>query len=828
MTTQADLSTGLQFARNKQYKEAVEEFTKLVSREQTYADAFFYRGCAYLQLGEYKKAINDFNLAIPSSKFSTKHEPLAFYKRGYAYYKTNQFDSALDDYRYYLKRCENPEEQNNCFPHKGYFQMGIIYAAMNQNDEAISHFKDAIDNSEGSEEAKQKLYYLHRGRAYACIAKYDEAEKDLKFVLQKNDDSFAKGCAYNELGQHRLALIEFDNLQQSNGSGSKLVETQHDHILFRQGLSCASLNLHGQALNHFQSALNHSKQQNSSDITDRILFRKGMSNMVVDHPHRALVDFNESTNINDNQSDVFYARGMLQYKLGRHDAAVYDQRKAMELERKSSSLAPVHKIFYRTTKYGDIYNNNTYYENKICEKKELLKKYQHTLIEPIIHRMIADYLQKYAPFSNNPLTSCNTACGHIKAAIKCSDGSLVANKIALACNYFYRAQLLTEMYSKGNSSQSVIDDYLKCSTDSLIDIRKLFDEYVTKIEDLNDLIKSLYSELNQSNIQQVSPYDIAHNTYIMNLLEKSKIMKEKMALFADSPEKQEFYKCLVTRVWNLFDGIRTASTGIFSHSLEGTFTKVSWIFKALGKLFSLIPIVSEYGQTVSGICATGLKKLDEIRIQNALEQLGSILNPTTANETADAIVTQLTFMYEDQIKRFFTTTEENSQQQQQQSTSCSNCFHRCCRCLEQKKDNILNKAEHSTMRAIVEYGVTLLMNCLVQLKSDDITNTENIQSVFVNGVCRSSDIIIFPSRVLADKIKPKDVNNKSNYWNTFDFYRRPAIKFEDGTIRAQKEGDPVKFGYRKSTLEEEELLKDKPDEFKKFGFKIDIKIDNSS
>lgn len=818
MPVPASLNTGLQFARNKQYQDAIQEFTTLVLHDQTYADAFFYRGCAYLQVGEYKKAIEDFNSAMSSSKFSTKHELAAFYKRGYAYYKTNQFDPALEDYRYYLDQCKSSNELNHLL-HKGYFQMGIIYSMLNQNNQAIIHFNNAIDLSQNTDEEKQKLYYLHRGRAYACLAKYDEAKEDLQLVIEQSNDLFVKGCAYNELGQHENAQNEFNTLLQSNENNSQLVQTSYDHILFRLGLSCASLNLHEQALNHFQTALDHSKQQNSMSIIDRILFRKGMSNVALDHTHRALIDLKKSTEYNQYQSDVFYARGMLHNKLGRHDAAVYDQRKAMELERKLPSLTFVQNTINYTDKQGDIHNNYMYYENKIREKEELLKKHEGTPNEPIIHRKIADDLQKQASFSINPSTTCGKARGHIKAASEFPAESFVANRIAFAFNGYYNAYLLTEMHNKGTVPESVVEDYIKYTTDNLLYMRNLFDQCVTK-RDLNELILNLRSELNKSNIQQVSNYDIIHNSYINNQLEKCEIMQKRMTLFADSPAQQEFYRQLVTRIWNLFDGIRIASTGIFSHTLEGTYTKLSKVFKLFGFVFSYVPITGQYTASSLGICESGLKKLDELRIQNALEQLGCILNPTSANETADAIVTELTIMYENQIKRFPTTTEEiNLNHQKQQTNVCTECSQQVCRCSKRTKNRILNQIEHSTIRTIVEYGVTLFINCLVELKSDGIENTKTIHNIFVNGVCRSSDIIIFPSKLLANKIKPKDAEKNTDYWNTFDFYRRPAINFRNGTIRAQKEGDHEKFGSRKSTLEEEYFLQRKPDELSKCGFK---------
>jgi hypothetical protein len=213
------------------------------------------------------------------------------------------------------------------------------------------------------------------------------------------------------------------------------------------------------------------------------------------------------------------------------------------------------------------------------------------------------------------------------------------------------------------------------------------------------------------------------------------------------------------------------------------------------------------------------------------------LNPTAAIKTADAIVTELTKMYENQIKKFLTTSEEeavaaaaaiannNQQQQQQRATACSkcaSCFRKCCRCLGQQKNRLLNDKDLSTMETIVEYGASLSLSCLIRLEVTKIRKPERIQNVFVTGICRPSKGTFFHIMALADKIKPKDAKTDKDDWDTYDFFRRPAIDFENGTIRAQKETDRAKFGCRKPTFEEKYLLNTKAEKLDEFGFKITV------
>jgi tetratricopeptide (TPR) repeat protein len=825
------VDNGLRLARQEKYDEAIDEFTSSLSQDHTYVDAFYYRGCAYLRRCKYDKAINDFNSAISSINLSTKHELPAFYKRGYAHFKTNQFDSALDDYKLYLSHCKNHKEQNH-LSHKGFFQMGVIYAALNEYDSAVSYFDQAIKDSAGMEEDGQKLYYLHRGRAYACCAKYDEAQTDLQLVLEQSTDPFIKGCAYNELGQHQDALKEFDNLFQSHRNKSKLVRSFNDHILFRRGLTYGSLHLHDHALNDFHYALDYSEQQGSSNITDRILFRKGMSHMALNNSHQAIIDFNQSTKLNENQSDVFYARGMLHYTLGRHDAAVYDQRKAMELERKSSSsTASVLKTIYYTNKFSDNRNIHIYYQNKIHEAKELLKKNKGTLKEADIHRMIAEYLQKQASYSDHPLSLYKSARGHLKEALKLSS-SPVADSISLVVNNFCTAQHIAEKYPNGNAPESAINEYIKPATESILDMSRLFDQCVIK-RDWSDLVAELRNQLEKSKTQRTGNFDMIRNEYIINQVQKAELMQTAMDKFRNSPEQQEFYGLLIIRLCNLFDGIRVASTGIFSHSLEGTLGKVSWIFKILGVLSEYVPVGSQYVSTVFGICGSALKKVDEIRIENALNHIGKLGTQMMFHETADEIATELTIMYENQIKRFPTTAQEKENEKankdQQDLTTCSkcaNCCKKCIRCCFKQKAGLLNEAEQSIMKIIVEYGTSIFLGYITRVEVKDIGKIKDIHNAFVNEACRPSKMTVFYTLSLSDKIKPTNPEKDDEHWDTYDFYRRPAIIFKNGTIRAQKKTDMKKFGCRKPTIEEEQWLKTTPEELDKNGFKITVDPEN--
>ncbi|CAF4103211.1 unnamed protein product, partial [Adineta steineri] len=524
---------------------------------------------------------------------------------------------------------------------------------------------------------------------------------------------------------------------------------------------------------------------------------------------------------------VFYARSMLHYTLGRYDAAVYDQYKAMELERRSLPLASDHKTTYYTDKNDINHNTYIYYENRIHEAKNLWKNNKNTLNEADFHRLIAEYLQKQASYSKDPLTTYKSARGHIQSARTLSHGSQKKDYVDLIVNSLCLAQWLSKKYSSRNMPVSDIEKYIKCAVGSIKDMSNLLDKCVLE-GDWSNIIKVLHNQQYKSNIQHKCYFDIIRIEYTRDQLEKTGMIQKAMKYFDDSPAQQEFYGFLVIRLCNLFDGIRMDSSGILSHSLEGNLTKASWIFKLLGELFEFAPVGSEYGKKVFGLCESGLKKLDETRIENALNHIAILGDQTTFNETANAIAIELTTMYENQIKRFPTKTEEDrtdatdsNQQKLNCCSKCASCFKRCGQCLCRQKSRLLNEAEQTTIQTIVEYGIGLFLICLTTLSAKDIKNLIDIQNVFVKAVCRPSKMNIPYALALVSEVKLKN-DKEDEYWNPYDFFRRPAICFEDKTVVARNERDQEKFGCRKPTSEEEVLLKTKPTELEKYGFKIII------
>ncbi|CAF1219986.1 unnamed protein product [Rotaria magnacalcarata] len=823
-TVNEHLTIGLQHARNQDYGKAENEFNLLLLSDRNHPLGLYYRGCTRIHLNKFELAVEDFNLAISSLNLPLECEPQALYKRGFAYQKLYKFDFALDNYRQFLNRVK--EKNKDELIHKAYFSIGTIHAALNRHEQAVRYFDDAIRTSSNSSEDKQKLYYLHQGRARAFCANFEEARDNFYVVIQQSNNPFLKGCAYNELGQHDLALQEYNlwyesSLRNSNKLSPSLLEILDDYVQFRRGLTYASLNRHDNAIADYQRIFNKSNRLISSTIADRIFFRQGMSSMALNDAHEALINFNKSISLNSSQSDVFYARGMLHFTLGRHDAAVYDHRQALELRESNSIVPSIYQTFYHTHNYNP--NNidpRISHMKQLREAEAALKHCKEQGLPPEEqHRRLAEYQQQLAPYMSDPEETHRQALKHIQEVLKYPTPRKMYDGMTCAINMIYEAHTLSNKYPAGIASERIVQQFINSSMKGILEMSEIFEKCALE-NNWNELFK-VFDELEEISLTQMNnPFNIFRFAYIQTQSKKAKMIKKTSEKFKNSPQQHDFYTLLVIRLCNLFDATRTATTGIFQHALTGTFTKISYVPKLLGFLCDFLPVGSNAVKTGLGICGDALKKIDETRIQNALTHVGCLDQQEKLNDAASTISEKLTIMYELQIKRFPPSKGDVITRNDEEKTSCcGRCCQSCSKCFTKSKSWLLNERENSNIQSIVQYAFELLVNSLTDLEISKVNDVADLNDFFINSICHLSFRPKIYCHIVMTKIKPNDATSDEDHWNTYDFFRRPGIRFKENDIRVDKHMNVEIFGCREPSWEEVRWYKNDQKKLNDLGLK---------
>ena len=104
---------GIAYHKLGQYKRAIQDFNKVIQLNPDDNFVYHSRGKSYLKLGQYKLAIQDFNKAIKQKHYVI--HSIAYGSRGEAYSKLGQYKQAVKDYNKAIELgADFPETYHNC------------------------------------------------------------------------------------------------------------------------------------------------------------------------------------------------------------------------------------------------------------------------------------------------------------------------------------------------------------------------------------------------------------------------------------------------------------------------------------------------------------------------------------------------------------------------------------------------------------------------------------------------------------------------------------------------------------------------------------------
>ena len=116
------------------------------------ADAYNNRGLAYMDLGQYNQAIEDFNQAILLEPNAGKN----FYNRGSAYYKLLEYTKSIEDLTRAISLSPDVSDTYN--------NRGLAYVGLGQLNHAFDDYSQAINLKSNSAEP-----FCNRGRVHVLL-----------------------------------------------------------------------------------------------------------------------------------------------------------------------------------------------------------------------------------------------------------------------------------------------------------------------------------------------------------------------------------------------------------------------------------------------------------------------------------------------------------------------------------------------------------------------------------------------------------------------------------------------------------------------------------
>ena len=182
------------------FKEQSILYSRALELNPSFYQAFINRGNVFIGLGQYQKALDDFNNALKFGEI-----PFAYSGRGDAYYGLGNYDKAIADYQTSLSLLP---ENAHC-----YYFLSLSYFSIRKYQDAI----DAADTCHEIDPAcggQQKLLETE-GRSYYALGNYDQALSYMDQAIATGPYSlgyYYRGIIYQAAGRYSEAfqdLVEF-------------------------------------------------------------------------------------------------------------------------------------------------------------------------------------------------------------------------------------------------------------------------------------------------------------------------------------------------------------------------------------------------------------------------------------------------------------------------------------------------------------------------------------------------------------------------------------------------------------------------------------------
>ncbi len=224
---------GLEYANLGNYGRAIRDYDKAIGIKPDYVGAYIRRAVAYAELGDYTQAISDYDKAIEIDPKSAA----TYNNRGVAYAKLGNNTQAISDY----DRAIEIDPKNADF----YNDRGVAREAIGNSNQAISDYTQAVTINPGNAKT-----YNNRGLAHRTLGNNRQAIADFNRAIEINpkypDAYNNRGVAYAELGDNMQAITDFDEAVEINA---------HDaSVFYNRGASHYKLGHQSQAVEDLKAA----------------------------------------------------------------------------------------------------------------------------------------------------------------------------------------------------------------------------------------------------------------------------------------------------------------------------------------------------------------------------------------------------------------------------------------------------------------------------------------------------------------------------------------------------------------------------------------------
>jgi tetratricopeptide (TPR) repeat protein/predicted Ser/Thr protein kinase len=274
--------------------------------DPSFGDAYQVIGYAYKDLKDYKKAIEYFSKAITN----TPTLVYSYYERGIIlYFIHNDIAGAVNDFSKVTELDPNS--------HLGYFAKGVVECERKNYEQSLANFNRAIELKTDFAQA-----YSSRGVVYSMKGDFERAISDFNKAIEFRSNYavtyYNRGIAYHMKRDLERAIADFN----------KAIELQ-PNFAYAYGYRGIVYDNKGdleRAMADYNKAIE--LQPNLAEA----YHNRGYTYYKKGDLERAIADFNKAIELQPNYAGAYYGRGIIYGKKGDLERAISEFNKAIELQ----------------------------------------------------------------------------------------------------------------------------------------------------------------------------------------------------------------------------------------------------------------------------------------------------------------------------------------------------------------------------------------------------------------------------------------------------------------------------------------------------------------
>ena len=141
------VNRGVVYTTQAKYDKAIQDLDKAISLKSDSIPAYRFRAFAYLQMKDYKKAVEDYNVVLKE-----KDDPAILDRRAFAYWNLKEYDKAIEDFSKIIK--DKPKSK------EGYLDRSYVYELQGDHDKGIADCNTVLSLDPKNEDATNRKALL--------------------------------------------------------------------------------------------------------------------------------------------------------------------------------------------------------------------------------------------------------------------------------------------------------------------------------------------------------------------------------------------------------------------------------------------------------------------------------------------------------------------------------------------------------------------------------------------------------------------------------------------------------------------------------------------